>query len=127
LLDHNAKQRRNLITLTLNKKPLTIIDFNVKGKNDWTPLHYAVFSANLTAVELFIKADSSENIDFFARDADGKQAKELAPFNSPIYKMLFKKQQEQWKKALSTEGMDCLSFNSRVQHLTVSSRSQKHA
>ncbi|CDW79052.1 leucine rich repeat family protein [Stylonychia lemnae] len=67
-------------------------DFNIIGKNGWTLLHYAVFNNNLVAVELLLKAQKEESIYIFSRDHDGKYAQELCPFNSPIYKIILRRQ-----------------------------------
>jgi len=49
-----------------------LFDFNVIGKNGYSPLHYAVFHQNLVAVELLIKIESVEDIDMNRLDNDGK-------------------------------------------------------
>lgn len=66
-------------------------DFNIKGKNQWSLLHYAVFNNNLIAVEILLHASLNENIDVLARDSEGKLAQELCPYNSPIYKMIVRR------------------------------------
>lgn len=67
-------------------------DFNIRGKNLWTPLHVCVFNNNLHGVELMLHVQKAEKIDFFSRDIEGRMATDMCPFNSPIFKIITKRQ-----------------------------------
>ena len=71
---------------------LKLFDFNLQsGAHGFHPLHFAVQSNNIKAIEKFKKYQYQENINFFARDSDTLDyPQELAAPSAPVYKIMTK-------------------------------------
>lgn len=64
-----------------------MFDFNLPGgKLEASSLHLAVISNNIKVIEPILA--SSEELNPHAQDNEGRKAKDLCPYNSPIYKIL---------------------------------------
>ena len=92
--DYNNAQRQALNVATSNPflpGASRLFNFNIQGKLQWAPMHYAVFSNNLLSVILFLESAEKEDLDLFSRDEDWRMPRELCPYNSPIFKMILGK------------------------------------
>eukprot|EP00347_Sterkiella_histriomuscorum_P006112 403354021 len=89
-IDHNNLMRRSMrspdFKISFNRQ---LFDFNLKGgKNSQNSLHLAVALNNMKLIVQIVSSD--EIIRHFDIDDEGRMAKDICAYNSPIYKLLVK-------------------------------------
>ena len=88
-IEHNKKLRNALLQgqQIFPDFSKCMFDFNLKGgKIQQTPLHLGVASNNIKIILMLL--NSEEVFDYLSLDDEGKLAKDVCPYNSPIYKLL---------------------------------------
>ncbi len=87
ILESNAYHRRK------EKDSLSLFDFGLQGgRCGWNALHMAISNNNIRTIKILL--ESKEKLNFWDRDDEGRTPKDVSQFNSPIYKILVKREQE---------------------------------